>query len=167
MQGWVLDRKLPRCSSGFGTGLRFWHKTCLSGSTSLCELWNVTGFIYLFICSWVYLLPEDAVADMEMWARFCTSPCSTPGQPWRAGKQRPIPSPSSLLSDTGRKQRHKERLLFPLPCCWAVQRHQDRAGTLSGKAPQDKGSTERMRDMSHRHGVQRPMSQMFFAITNI
>lgn len=58
----------------------------------------------------------------------------------RAGKQRPLPSPSSL-SDTGRKQRHKDCSSH----CPAAEQcrntgigqgHWDRAGTLSGQTTQ-------------------------------
>lgn len=38
LAGLIPCQETIQMFSVFGTGLRCWHKTCLSGSTSLCEL---------------------------------------------------------------------------------------------------------------------------------
>lgn len=179
---WLMKYSQPYCFAGlspgqeiiqmfsvFGTGLRFWHKTCLSGSTSLCELWSVTGTY-----SWLFLLPEDAVANMATWAQFCTYPCATPGQPCLSaelGKETPLPSPSSLLTDTfaGRKQWSQKGCSCHCPAIGCRGEQCTDTGTGQGhsqdrllrRAVQDKGSAGRMRDVSHRHEVQRTVPQVF------
>lgn len=119
--------------SVFGTGLRFWHKTFLSGSTSLCELWSVTG-----TCSWVFLLPEDAL----IWncePDFALIPVQLQGshaclQSWES-RHACLHLPHCWLTGLQAGNiKTSERLLFPLPCYWlqgwAVQRHWGRAGNL-------------------------------------